>query len=110
MQLEMFRIQTVTVTRDETRNSPNCRDFDRYVLKIATQTWDGHEVPVEVHLYTEPDKDIGLGPLVDEDAYDSGYLDAVDMAINAARDAMERGDNPADVLTAIRATYKERGQ
>ncbi len=67
MQVDVFRVQSVTVKRDETRGNPNCADYDRYRLTIKWTTLAAeHLAELEVGLYAAPGADIGLGPLVGE--------------------------------------------
>lgn len=68
--LQIHRVTRVTAEVTKKRNMEACADHDVYKLEIVSEG-DVEDEPsrvLKVTLFAEPDADIGLGPLVDEEA------------------------------------------
>jgi len=77
--LNIHRASSVSVKVVKKRDVKDCFDHDVYVMVIEHEglSESAEMESIKVTLFAAADADIGLGPLVGEDGYDSGYCDGV---------------------------------
>jgi len=68
--ITIHRVTSVTATRVERRDHPDCDDHDYYRLVIVNRSVSEPErdEETEITLYAAAGADIGFGPLVDDEA------------------------------------------